>query len=227
MPGYQQIFYNTPPAPPNRCAICQISTMDSVEYFLDTGIWAEHEGVIYLCSKCFEPLVSLTERFIPQEDHSTELSRVMSEVELIKDRAVELQNQADLLHDLFGLRLSDLSKFKNLTAKLDHLNGAVGLIEQRHSERSADEVLELQEVTNRELLLQQLDKQIEERQQELNVFVEASLTTKLEHIGRADLIDLILNNRFDAVLEREVNGSEREIDEDSGIEIESDISFSL
>lgn len=228
MPGYQSIFYGTPPAPPNRCAVCQLSNHEDITYFVDTGIWAEHEGVIYLCNRCFEPLVDLTELYLRKSEHKTVVEEVRGEVELVRTHAVELQGQAELLHELFGLRLADLDKFKSLSEKLTQLQTAASSSEQLLSQRKAEQAISDTEVVNRQALLEMLDRQIVERQNELNVYIEASLTTKLEHIGRADLVPILLNNVIEPAIDRASNEDEREIDGNSRDESESSgISFAL
>lgn len=216
MPGYQRKLEGRPPSPPYWCALCMAQDcIDGVEYFVETGVFAEHEGVIYLCSKCFEPLVDLSEKFVPVDDHEAQIKNLSEQFERDGLKLTELTLQSELLHDLFGLRLSDLVKFKELTNKLDHLQGAVGLMETKKSERSATELLELQEVKNRNDLIASLDSQIESRRSELNVFIEESLATKLGHIGRADLIPILLNNQLPESVTNPSNADEREADEDS------------
>lgn len=219
MPGYQSKIVGTPPAPPYKCALCSLTHHEEIEYFIDTGVFGEFEGVVYLCSRCFEPLVELTEKFVRSTDHLSNIEDLDNQYRQDGLKLSELTEQAELLHDLFGLRLSDLIKFKDLTNKLDHLNGAVGLAEQRKTDRDSKELNELLEVQNRQHLISQLDAEIEARRAELDIFVAGTLNTKLEHIGRADLVDIILNNRLPESVTATFDSDERENDESAGGEI--------
>lgn len=216
MPGYQRKLFGRPPSPPHWCALCmgQEST-DGIEYFIETGVFAEHEGVIYLCNRCFEPLVDLSEKFIRITEHAETLDITKNNFALESARLAEMEEHASILHSMFNLRLSDLGKFRSLNEKLDQLRTAVGEQEARREQVSASRLIHEEEVRQRKLLLESLDSQIESRREELNIFIEDSLTTRLEHIGRADLIPILLNNQLPESVTNSSNGDERETDEDS------------
>lgn len=225
MPGYQSKFVGTPPAPPNKCAICQLSESPEIKYFMDTGVWAEHEGVIYLCDRCFEPLVTISERFILIDEYQEKVSDLNTHYEMETAKLSDMNRQADLLHDIFGLRLSDLDKFKTLTEKLTNLQLSVDALDISKKDREIQDLKERSEVEERRILIGSLDAQIEEKRRELDIFVSDSLTTKLDHIGRSDLIDIILNNRFPEEVFRSPDGNEQPSDESIRESLQPSASF--
>lgn len=210
MAGALRKIYGVPPAPPNRCGLCQLTHHKDIKYFMDTGVWAEHEGVIYLCSRCIESLVKESQEFQSVDEVNEILAEKDAKVSESLSELETLRRQAKKLHDLFGLRLADLDKFTELSAKLDRLIGKVSSYEEKASQRELESQQHDDSVIAAKITLANLNERIETARKELNVFVSESLSRKLHHIGREDLVDVILNNRIPEDLTRALDEYESE-----------------
>lgn len=80
---------DVPAQAPGICYKCRIG--GSRDYFVDTGISIDYEGVVYLCSKCLEDIVVASDAFYTREaaeemlDHNAELAIAGSNIIAAKE----------------------------------------------------------------------------------------------------------------------------------------------
>lgn len=94
-----------PALPPGICYRCRVSEHAGREYFVDTGISIDWEGVIYLCNMCLKDLARSTGEFFTK-DEVDELLGIQTD---IVERAQQSLNYMEKFSDwlkAFGFDLS-------------------------------------------------------------------------------------------------------------------------
>lgn len=216
MPGHQASICDTPPSHPKWCVLCMLSAgQNDIEWFIDTGAVTE-DGVVYFCNRCFVSLVGVTELFIDKETHTAELKKIAAKYQEVETSYNTYLNQDEILFNKFGFRLVDVANLNDINNRINELSARENELNEQIQARKASELLLQRDFENERALLALLGNQIEEKRQELDHWLTESITTKLERIGRPDLIPIILNDQLPTELTRASYGDQREVDEPSG-----------
>lgn len=94
-----------PALPPGICYRCRVSEHAGREYFVDTGISLDWEGVIYFCDKCLEDLAKCTGEFFTKPEVDDLLS-IQTEMVEKAQKLVEYHEKFTVWLSTFGFDLS-------------------------------------------------------------------------------------------------------------------------
>lgn len=209
MPGFFRKIEGVPPYP-GKCGLCSLTHHDEIHYFIDTSYFAEVEGQLYICNRCFSSLVLVTQDYMPVDRYEAEKAFTL---ESLENDLVDLQNYRRagvILKEQFNLDLEDLFKYQDILPELEST--------QRDFEEAESKLLETKNTLalNKSILESQIgsieavEARLREKNAEIDELIESSLTQILDRRGRADLVAILLNNELPKRAESAPDGSEQQ-----------------
>lgn len=103
--------YDSPPSHPYMCMKCR-NGAETREYFIDTGMQVEWEGLIYLCNECMHDIALACGIYITREYSNTLLADQADMVSKYYDMVDKIKLWDQVFHDLTGTSVYEF--FSNL-----------------------------------------------------------------------------------------------------------------